>query len=226
VPTRVLGYDWVGPFEELARLPARTAVLHDPWGHALPVNTALDHWLAGRATRDVVMFLQSVDPVRDEIAVGRAVEVMAAEGAAVLFGELTEELSRKLHDDGLCLGCHYHDNQRLDLVVTRGLFRYDHLTENGISGAYGRVMRPAQPLHVDELPPGISDAGSVVRFGLRFAEASHIQPVEHAPCDSWQVAFMDAAATSARWPAAKRVMRTPTTVSSRSLPGGTPAATR
>jgi hypothetical protein len=143
------------------------------------------------------MFLTSLDAVKDEIAAGRAVEVPASEGVAVLFQQMSAELAKRLHDSGACLGCSwYFHAEEMEAhspnLAARGLFSYSHLTENWISGPYGRVRRPAQPLHVDQLPPRIREAVKTMRFdSLSFAETTHIQPVEHAPCESWESAYMD-----------------------------------
>ena len=143
------------------------------------------------------MFLTSLDLVHHEIAERRAVQLPATEGVAVLFQTLPAATAQRLHDSGACLGCKWHFQQpemeeySPDLAA-RGLFSYSHLTENWISGPYGRVRRPVQPIHVDQLPPRLRDAVKAMRFDtLSFAETPHIQPVEHTECFSWEPAYMD-----------------------------------
>ncbi|HEY7428274.1 MAG TPA: hypothetical protein VH682_28830 [Gemmataceae bacterium] len=185
--------------QQFAQLP-RVEVLHDPRGHSLPDEARRGRGHTGLRGSEypILMFLASLDPVRDEIATGHALQMRAAEGVAVLFRTLPQELSQRLHDSGVCLSCDWHfqdedmEDDSPDLAA-RGLFSYAHITENWISGPYGLVRRPAQPIHVDQLPPRIRDAVKAMRFDtLRFAETPHIQPVEHTECFSWEPAYMDA----------------------------------
>jgi hypothetical protein len=184
--------------QQLARLP-RVGVIHDREGRVTPGRPSAFDQHRGRTglPYPTLMFLAALDPVRDEIAAGRAVEVPAREGVAVLFRELSEELARSLHDSGTCLACTWHfqgaeEEEDWPDLAARGLYSYSHLTENWISGPYGRVSLPARPIHVDQLPPRIRDAVKAMRFdSLRFAETPHIQPVEHAPCISWESAYLD-----------------------------------
>jgi hypothetical protein len=144
-----------------------------------------------------LMFLAALDPVREEITAGRAVEVPAREGAAVLFRELSQALAERLHGSGACLGCSWYfrseeEEEHSPDMTARGLFTYSHLTDPLIPGPYGRVSLPARPIHVDQLPPRIRDAVKAVCFDtLRFADTTHIQPVEHAPCVSRVPAYLD-----------------------------------
>src|SRR6185437_8382090 len=147
--------------QQLAPLP-RVAVMHDRQGRVTPGQPSEFNEHGGRMALPypTLVFLASLDPVREEIDAGRAVEVVASEGVAVLFRQMPEALAAQLHDSGACLGCCLYFQSEdpsegsLDLTA-RGFFSYSHLTENWISGAYGRVRRPAQPIHVDQLPPRI-----------------------------------------------------------------------
>jgi hypothetical protein len=77
----------------------------------------------------------------------------------------------------------YLDTTNADFV---GLFAYDHDDYGWINQPYQRVGEPAQPLHIDQLPPAIRDAVSRVRFpSLSFAEAMRLQPCEKLPCDTY-----------------------------------------
>lgn len=184
---------------QLAALP-RVGVIHERQGRATPNQPSEfnEHRGGLGLPYPTLMFLDSLDPVRDEIAAGRAVEVQASEGVAVLFQEMPEALAKRLHDSGACLGCSWYfhgeeeyEEHRPDLTA-RGLFSYSHLTENWISGPYGRVRRPAQPIHVDQLPPRMRDAVKTLRFdSLSFAETPYVQPVEHTECISWESAYLD-----------------------------------
>ena len=190
---------------QLAALP-RVEVIHDRKGFVTPggQNEFNEHRGRFALPYPTLVFLASLDPVADEIAAGRAVQVPASEGVAVIFQQMPEEVSNRLHDSGACLGCtwYFHRDEEEDYrpdLTTRGLFSYSHLTENWISGPYGRVRRPAQPIHVDQLPPRIRQAVKAMRFDtLSFADTPHIQPVEHAPCVSWESAYLDVSGKSIR----------------------------
>jgi len=197
VPTGALSGDEAYEMrQQLAQLP-RVEVLHDPSGCSNPGHSQglTAHWGQLGSDHPILMFLASLDPVREEIAAGRAIELPASEGAAVLFQSLPAELSQRLHDTGACLGCNFHHPELEEYspdMAARGLFTYTHLTENWISGPYGRNRQPAQPIHVDQLPPRIREAVQGMRFNsLCFAQTPHIQPVEHADCVSWEPAYMD-----------------------------------
>ncbi len=143
----------------------------------------------------VLMFLKSLDPVKEALASGQAVQVPGGDRLAVTFQHLPADLSRRLHEAGACLGCFFQfgrtDEGTFD-PAGRGLFEYTHLTENWISGPYGRVARPLKPLHVDQLPPDVRELVKRMRFDkLSFAEAAHVQPVEHTECVSWEAAWLD-----------------------------------
>lgn len=184
--------------QQLTQLP-RVEVVHDRRGRVTPgqANDFNEHQGAMGLPYPTLMFLDSLDPVRDDIAAGRAVEVPASEGVAVMFREMPEELSRRLHESGACRGCslYLHSGEMEEHYpdpALRGLFSYEHLTENWISGPYGRVRRPAQPIHVDQLPPRIRAAVQAMRFdSLCFTDTTHIQPIEHADCESWESAYLD-----------------------------------
>jgi hypothetical protein len=191
--------------QQLAALP-RVEVVHDRQGFVTPggQNEFNEHRGRFPLPYPTLMFLAALDPVADEIAAGRAVQVPASEGVAVMFQQMPEEVAARLHDSGACLGCTWYFHGEFDQALrpdltTRGLFSYTHLTENWISGPYGRVRRPAQPIHVDQLPPRIREAVKAMRFDtLSFADTPHIQPIEHAECVSWESAYLDVSGKSIR----------------------------
>lgn len=184
--------------QQLALLP-RFGVIHDRQGRVTPNRPSEfnEHRGAFGLPYPTLLFLASLDPVQEEIAAGRAVEVQANEGFAVMFPEMSEALAKRLHDSGACLGCswYFHDEEREGYspdLTARGLFSYSHLTENWISGPYGRVRRPAQPIHVDQLPPRMRQAVKAMHFdSLSFAQTPYVQPIEHADCVSWESAYLD-----------------------------------
>jgi len=190
--------------DDLARLLPRNGAAYDPNGRVCPgPNGDMGRHHARSEGDAALLFLRSLDAVRAEIAAGTAIAVPATEGAAVIFRQLTEDIHRRLHDAGDCLSCFYlwglPDDEELGPDLTsRGFFEYDHLTENWISGPYGRIRIPLRPLHVDQLPPQIRDRAKRVRLDLRFADTPHIQPVEHGTCVSWESAWLDVTGTHIR----------------------------
>ncbi len=211
--------DMVDPGEVVEQLPLMEAV-YDRAGRAgpgrlgqggqhCPFSTAHLAFLRllgpGRETCDVpdhdarLIFLQSLDPLRVEIAAGRAYQVPAAQGVAAVLRQGGEEVSRRLHDAGECLGCFYlfywepfpgEEDDQLD-PARRGLFRYNHLCQDWIPGPYGRTRVPRQPIHIDQLPPGIRRAVSRMEFdSLCFADTLHLQPVEHTGCDTFESCYL------------------------------------
>ena len=179
--------------QQLEQLP-RVEALYDPRGHCVPGSSPQSNQHAGQAGLDhpILMFLTSLDPVRDEIAAGRAVAMPTTEGAAVLFQRLPKALGQRLHATGACLGCEWHFQAHNSEVAERGLFSYSHLTDDCLAGPYGRVQQPVQPIHLDQLPPQLREAVKAMRFdSLCFAETPHIQPIEHTECESWEPAYLD-----------------------------------
>jgi hypothetical protein len=183
---------------ELRQLLPRTEVCYEREGRQMPgESTEGTHYFreGGRGYGGVVVFLRSLDPVREDLDAGRAREVPARGCVAVTFGEdFPAETARRLHEGGHCLGCFYHHEEDEDWpdMAARGLFVYDHLTDNWISGPYGRERSPVTPIHIDQLPPALRDPIKGMTFpDLRFADTSHIQPVDHASCFSWEGAYLD-----------------------------------
>lgn len=185
--------------EQLMALP-ESGIIHDWQGRFMPgqTNEAREHYPQDLEWKKILMFLTSLDGVQEEIDAGRAISCPASTGVAVFFPNLPTELAQRLHDSGACLSClAYFGNatnaEARFALAARGCFMYEHLTENWISGPYGRQCYPAEPLHVDQLPPSLRAAVGALRFdSLCFAQASHVQPVEHAECVSWQSAYLDA----------------------------------
>jgi hypothetical protein len=209
VPERAgeVGTAW----DETVTLLPRVGAAHDRRGRICPgpeapterhhsrglVNLGVEvHLDFGDVT---VLFLDSLDAVRAELDAGTATVLPTTEGVAVAFRQLSEEVHRRLHDSGACRGCfHLWRGLGEEDLPSLGLFRYDHLTENWISGPYGRTRVPLRPLHVDQLPPQLRDLVKRVRFDIRFAESQHIQPVEHGKCNSWESAWLDVTGTHIR----------------------------
>jgi len=80
-----------------------------------------------------------------------------------------------------------------------GIFCYEHgdRFENWTSGPYQKVSSPARPLCMDELPEAVAPLVSAAWFsGVRFAQDSLVQPVEHVACSSHQRTFVPAYCTA------------------------------
>jgi hypothetical protein len=156
------------------------------------------HWSAAvPEPGGTLLFLKSLAPVREEIARGEARAVPAHGVVAVIFPDLPAALARRLHDAGECLGCFFHyqgdpEAEGAGMEPARhGLFYYAHLCENWISGPYGLHGRPAQPVHIDQLPPDLRARLQQTRFAsLCFAETPYVQPIEHTECTSWESAYL------------------------------------
>jgi hypothetical protein len=183
---------------QLAQALPRCEVIHDPAGRRLPgrAEPGAIHGPHPGFNHPVLMFLPSLDPVRADIATGVAVPVPAASGSAVLWRQLTPE-----RYDALAAATGTHPEwhyvfgafeQEGGGLAARGLYAYGHLTENWISGPYGRNSVPARPVHVDQLPPALRGlVKSFVFDGLSFRDAVHLQPLEFGPCVSWESAWLD-----------------------------------
>jgi hypothetical protein len=175
----------------------------DALREALPETTAIVH-REGRIEPTVtphlkyqdapaLVFLRNLEPLAAELAAGLAREVPAATGVAVKFERLPTDVARRIHEQEACLGCFplYEDDEEFR-PARHGLFSYSHLCENWISGPYGRLESPAQSITLDALPPELRKDVAAVRFStLCFHETSVLQPVNHAPCGSWETEYLD-----------------------------------
>jgi hypothetical protein len=195
-----------GPYEvliQLGRVLSPCDAIHDLQGHSPPgplgqgprhLHRNMPQQFGG------LLFLTSADLVQTEIARGNAMLLPARQGIAVYLRALTPELSQRIHEAGQCLGCVYglwaeqdedaDEMDRLPKPARIGLYYYSHTTENWISGPYGRIQVPAQPIHIDQLPPDLRRQVRELRLDLRFADTAHIQPVEHAQSASWESAYL------------------------------------
>ncbi|MBL8799551.1 MAG: hypothetical protein JNM56_37055 [Planctomycetia bacterium] len=179
-----------------------TEVIHDLQGRLQPGEREVPHFALqfGDRAGAALFFLKSLDPVKTELEQRRGVAFPAVQGHAVALFHAATPLVRQLHQDGLCLGCfwYYHnptgvvdEEERLRDVARLGIFSYSHLTENWISGPYGREKLPRTPLHVEQLPPEVRRTVKQMKFGtLCFAETPHIQPAEFDDCTSWEHAYL------------------------------------
>jgi hypothetical protein len=144
----------------------------------------------------VLMFLSSLDPVREKLKRFEVDHAPASEGVAVLFRNLPVETAWALHEAGACLGCFpwIADNEYYDFHGDRprrlGIFRYDH-RDPGLASPYERGRAPDRPLKLDQVPEDLRAFVGQFRLDLRFVEAEKIQPVGLVPCSSWGDAYLD-----------------------------------
>ena len=137
----------------------------------------------------VLLFLGSIDPLREKLDPYRVDHAPAIEGVAVLFRDLPVETAWALHEAGACLGCFpWGTDEYYGLDDDRprrlGIFRYDH-DDSGLARPYERGRPPDRPIKVDQLPPDLRAIVGRLRLeGVRFAEAEKIQPVGLVPCAS------------------------------------------
>ena len=183
--------------ERLAQLLPRGPVAYDLTGRQVPGPEGAEVWhqaQEGGRGYPVLLFLKTLDAVREALASGQAVQVPGGDRLAVTFQRLPPEVSRRIHEAGACLACYtlYGGSEEAFDPASHGLFEYEHLTDNWISGPYGCHARPVKPLHVDQLPPDVRDLVKQMRFdNLSFAQTTHLQPLEHTDCASWEAAWMD-----------------------------------
>jgi hypothetical protein len=197
VPMTAFGDDGSLNVEERLRqaLPA-AGVVYDLASRFLPALETepkpLDRaWLV---QYPVLLFLSSLDPVREALAAGRAKQVPATEGVAVVLRGITEEELNGYRASPAFRGCLnlYLGEGETTSLAQHGLYEYGHITENWISGPYGREVLPERAVHIDQLPPDLRRRIGAMRFDrLRFADTAYIQPVELAECVSWEAAYLD-----------------------------------
>ena len=69
----------------------------------------------------------------------------------------------------------------------RGLFAYKaHDARFNIAEPYGQVLKPQQPLKLDEAPPALRDVlAQRARLDVSFASSRYVQPADFIPCVAW-----------------------------------------
>ena len=186
------GYD-TDLLEEITLLEVtmpRRLVVIDQAGFGLPHMAKEEHHLTPFEERHCVIFLDSLEPVRDLIKGDGVVQaVHASVGAAIECRGMSQEDFNSIHERNLCKGCYWYHGAQGGAEL--GLFVYDHLTENWIAGPYGRVTRPSHPLKVDDLPENLAKAVGKLKLDLCFVDTPHIQPCEHTECHAWGSEYME-----------------------------------
>jgi hypothetical protein len=167
------------------RLDLRGAVF--PWkekADALPEH----QWSGARLS--VLGGVWDLRLIEGEVEEGRAHPMCAEEGEGFVgVGVRLRTLHRaEAHGEWLGMTSFWSDQTSM---AKRGLYQYEHLTENWTSGPYGRQAVPTAPIKWEELPAGLRAGLGVVRLPVRFAQERYVQPVEHGPCRSWQSTYTD-----------------------------------
>jgi hypothetical protein len=186
----------------LARALPTCDTLVDLRGRRLPYRKGggLRHELFGMPV-PTVMFLDSLDPVRADLAAGRATELKAKDGYAVVWPGLDDGLYERFHEGkpGLCRGCYSRfnlmrgdpDDPRPNLA-RHGIYTFGTLGTNATAYPYGLSEVPTVPVHVDQLPPDLRVKVREVTFErVSFAETPVFQPAEHMPCVSYDGSYED-----------------------------------
>jgi hypothetical protein len=196
VPESALhGGDTSGARGWLAEVLPRCELLYVRGGHCLPGSPDKHRPASGsRFVSQCLMFLDSLEPVQEEIAAGRVVVVPASRGAAVWIKKVPRGVFQNLHDSGTCRGCYGWfwgppDEDGCDLSAF-GVYHYHHL-EGPAANPYGQHVSPAQAVHVDQLPPDLRALVSRLRVDVSFAETPLLQPAEHWACTAYGTAYLD-----------------------------------
>lgn len=176
----------------LATVLPRSPVLLDLKGMTWPGASEQGNHYTYTYGATCLFFLASVKLLQAEIDAGRARIVPSSSHFAVIWNRISNLAYRKLHNGGRCLGCFTWMDIDDDgsTAAQLGFYSYDHLGGNRSSNPYGRKKLPANPIHVDQLPPDVRRHIGQLRFeNLSFAQTPHIQPVEHFDCASWQARY-------------------------------------
>jgi hypothetical protein len=187
VPTEAYSED---NYEAMENLPAPRRPSEPVYvleGHAEPGRES--HIPLEHRPNKILVFLNELGPAAEDVGEGRAREVRAASGHALLYEEMSDLTHARLHATAACRGCfgHYEDDETPQ-VARKGLYEYSHTTDNWIAGPYGLRTRPSEPITIDALPAGARPP--LVRFDGRFAETPILQPVGRWPSDAWGAAYL------------------------------------
>jgi len=128
----------------------------------------------------VLAFLGAGAHVDDLAARPQVRRMPSTTGEALVFWRADRALFDELHARGACRWCRHAWRVELERGSARGLYTYQHVTENWIAGPYARLCVPESPRRVDELPAVVRE--TALGFDGRFAELAALQPAEHWPC--------------------------------------------
>lgn len=188
VPTDAyLGEDWDEIADPLREAAAETAVIYDVdaevhEGRGSSLVLALR---PGTAASDLAKLDLFAD--RREVATSLG-PGLAIRAEGVRYEELERALSR-WHEADACLGCtSTFLDEDYPSFAHRGVYVFDHDTDNWIAGPYRRCEVPSSPIGIDHLRPALRR--KVVQFDGRFAETRELQPVELWPSEAWGAGYL------------------------------------
>lgn len=141
-----------------------------------------------------ILFLKDLDPVLDCLSSKDAELLIGEDGKTVRFSALTRKVALDIHNLGYCLSCFWPKKWESfeGRLPARGLFRYDHLCEDWISGPYGAYQQPTKPLTLGDLCEDLREAAAQVRFTeIVFSSQARFQPAELGPCHCSEFGFLD-----------------------------------
>jgi hypothetical protein len=156
--------------------------------------------LVGGADWPILMFLDSLDPVREALAFRRATQVKAHSGFAVLWDGMTDTEYERLHarKPAVCQGCFWwfelgeEPEDQPPNLAEHGVYVFSALGGNASANPYGVQLVPTRPVHVDELSPDLRARLRALRFeSVSFADTPVFQPAEHVPCTAYEPAYTD-----------------------------------
>jgi hypothetical protein len=168
----------------------RTNIIHDQRGHYLPDGRT---WRGDEIPTGMsaLIFVSTLEPFQTQIESNRFDVAPAVNGQTLLWQNVTPEESELLTRSGAVLGWDYYfgSDEADEYLATRGLFEFTHLTENWISGPYGRLRLPDRPIHIDQLQPRLRGILKELQFkDLSFAESAYLNPAKYFKCESYEFA--------------------------------------
>ena len=129
--------------------------------------------------------------IDEEDLVGAALELLARREDAV--AEVLREFDLTAQDVAKALLFNYSFRSRVDgewnAMGYLGLFVYR--CQSQYSAPYPRVVRPAHPLRLEELPESVRSQFQPGIWPEQFAEQQLIQPVEKTTCRTWGGYWVD-----------------------------------
>ncbi len=162
-----------------------------PWKFEIP------HTVRAEFPHPAIFHLRDEGALAAEVAAGMAVRVPSAGSAAFRVEKPDAALVDRLHAGGSCLACaHFFEDASDTVAAERGLYAYEHVTENWVAGPYRLVAKPSRPARLEELPAEVRE--NAIRFEGRFEEAGLVHPMQLGPCESWQAAWIDMDAKTVR----------------------------
>jgi hypothetical protein len=83
----------------------------------------------------------------------------------------------------------YEDQGRL---FERGFYVYEHPDgEYAAAGPYGRILVPAAPITIEQIPEPMRGELEALRLDVRFAQQPFVQPAQHTECTAWGPWWID-----------------------------------